>query len=281
LRKAGHPDVTRTTARLLEHWTNPDRSRRLFFCQIEAMETVIYIAEVARKYGDTWIENDLRRFNEDANPDLFRIACKMATGSGKTVIMAMLIAWQTLNKLANGSMSSNQSGEGEIRPTCGPPQPGGNVNMKAKSEPFLRWAGSKRKQVSLLTRFWNPDFGRYIEPFMGSACLFFALQPQQAILADTNGDLIRTFLAVRDHPQAVANRLAKLPRRKRSYYSIRKQRLADMEPVDAAASFIFLNRFCFNGLYRTNKDGRFNVPYASARVGRLSNARELNAVSQR
>ena len=100
-REAGHPDVTRATARLLEHWTNPDRSRRLFFCQIEAMETIIYIAEVAKKYGDTWMENDLRRFNEDANPDLFRIACKMATGSGKTVVMAMLIAWQTLNKLAN------------------------------------------------------------------------------------------------------------------------------------------------------------------------------------
>jgi len=94
-------DVTRVTARLLEYWRSPDRSRRLFFCQIEALETLTYIAEVARKVGDTWIENDLRRFNEDANPGLLRIASKMATGSGKTVVMAMLIAWQTLNKLAN------------------------------------------------------------------------------------------------------------------------------------------------------------------------------------
>ncbi len=93
--------MTRTTARLLEYWTAPDRNRRLFFCQIEALETIIYATEVAKKYGDTWIENDLRKFNEDANPGLYRIATKMATGSGKTVVMAMLIAWHVLNKRAN------------------------------------------------------------------------------------------------------------------------------------------------------------------------------------
>lgn len=100
-REGGYPDVTRTTTRLLEHWKSPDRSRRLFFCQVEALETVIYIAEVAKKYGDAVIENDLRTANEAANPGLYRIASKMATGSGKTAVMAMIIAWQTLNKLAN------------------------------------------------------------------------------------------------------------------------------------------------------------------------------------
>ena len=94
-------DVTRVTARLLEYWHRDDRFRRLFFCQIEALETLIYITEVAKKYGDHNIDNDLRAANADANPDLFRVACKMATGSGKTVVMAMLIAWQTLNKIAS------------------------------------------------------------------------------------------------------------------------------------------------------------------------------------
>lgn len=94
-------DVTRQTARLLEYWCRDDRTRRLFFCQIEALETLIYITEVAKKYGHTWIENDLRRFNEDSNAGLLRIASKMATGSGKTVVMAMLIAWHVLNKQAN------------------------------------------------------------------------------------------------------------------------------------------------------------------------------------
>lgn len=94
-------NITPITRRLLEHWTNPDRERKLFFCQIEALETVIYITEVAEKSGDTWIKNKLNQFKEDANPLLFRQALKMATGSGKTVVMSMLIAWHSLNKIAN------------------------------------------------------------------------------------------------------------------------------------------------------------------------------------
>ena len=100
-RKGGYPGVTTVTRRLLEYWTNPDREKKLFFCQIEALETAIYSAEVAKKYGDAWIENRIREANDTANPGLYRIAFKMATGSGKTVVMAMLIAWQALNKLAH------------------------------------------------------------------------------------------------------------------------------------------------------------------------------------
>jgi type III restriction enzyme len=100
-RTGGYQGITRTTAQLLEYWRRPERERKLFFCQVEALETVIYITEVAGKFGDAWIENDLARANADANPLLQRVAIKMATGSGKTVVMAMLIAWHTLNKLAN------------------------------------------------------------------------------------------------------------------------------------------------------------------------------------
>ena len=94
-------DCTRTTARLLAYWQSAGRGRRLFFCQIEALETLIYLTEVARKYGDHGFENLLREANEGCNPGLSRLSCKLATGAGKTVVMAMLIAWQTLNKLAN------------------------------------------------------------------------------------------------------------------------------------------------------------------------------------
>jgi len=100
-RKGNYEGITKTTRRLLEYWKNPERERKLFFCQIEAAETAIYLTEVANKYGDSWIENSLRQFNDDANPELYRIAFKMATGSGKTVVMAMLIAWHVLNKQAN------------------------------------------------------------------------------------------------------------------------------------------------------------------------------------
>lgn len=100
-RKGGYQGVTKVTRRLLDYWRNPERDKKLFFCQIEALETAIYITEVAKRYGDAWIENHLRQANADANPELYRIAFKMATGSGKTVVMAMLMVWQTLNKLAN------------------------------------------------------------------------------------------------------------------------------------------------------------------------------------
>jgi len=100
-RRGGYVGITRTTRRLLEYWQDPGRESKLFFCQIEALETAIYITEVAHKHGDNWIGNDLRSANAEANPLLYRVAFKMATGSGKTVVMAMLIAWQTLNKIAN------------------------------------------------------------------------------------------------------------------------------------------------------------------------------------
>jgi type III restriction enzyme len=100
-REGGYVGVTPTTAALLRYWVDPERERRLFFCQIEALETLIYMSEVAKKYGDAWIENDIREANETSNPGLPRYSLKMATGSGKTVVMAMLIAWQARNKLAN------------------------------------------------------------------------------------------------------------------------------------------------------------------------------------
>jgi type III restriction enzyme len=102
-RDRGHPDITSVTRMLLEHWYAEDRFRRLFFCQIEALETHIFITEVAKqtKYGQDWIEKYLKDKADEAGTELFRVACKMATGSGKTVVMSMLIAWQVLNKRRN------------------------------------------------------------------------------------------------------------------------------------------------------------------------------------
>jgi len=94
--------VTATTRLLLEHWSDPERERRLFFCQIEAVETAIWLSEIAGRSGKgQYFLNELQRFNKDANPGLLRVAHKMATGTGKTVVMSMVIAWQTLNKCAS------------------------------------------------------------------------------------------------------------------------------------------------------------------------------------
>ena len=100
-RQQGYGGTTTVTRDLLEHWRDPERERRLFFCQIEAAETLIYLTEVAERIGDTKALNEIRRQNATLNDGLPRLAFKMATGSGKTVLMAMFIAWHTLNKAAN------------------------------------------------------------------------------------------------------------------------------------------------------------------------------------
>ena len=100
-RLQGYPHTTATTKELLAHWRADERERRLFFCQVEAAETAIYLVEAAQKIGDTKGINVIHAENARLNAGLPRLAFKMATGSGKTVVMAMLIAWQALNKLAN------------------------------------------------------------------------------------------------------------------------------------------------------------------------------------
>jgi type III restriction enzyme len=99
-REGGYLGVTPVTLQLLRYWSNPEREKKLFFCQIEALETIIYATEVAKNYGDNWILSELEDANNLSNPGLNRLAMKMATGSGKTVVMAMIIAWHTLNKKA-------------------------------------------------------------------------------------------------------------------------------------------------------------------------------------
>jgi type III restriction enzyme len=96
-----HPGITPTTRQLLEYWARSSRNRRLFFCQLEAVETIIYLTECADKSNDAFLVHRLKQHNQDAGTPLFRIACKMATGSGKTVVMAMLIVWNILNRRAN------------------------------------------------------------------------------------------------------------------------------------------------------------------------------------
>lgn len=98
-REREYEGATTVTKQLLRYWSNPERERQLFFCQREAVETAIYLTEIAEKSGDAWILEKVREGNEQCNPGLYRLALKMATGTGKTVVMAMLIAWQALNKL--------------------------------------------------------------------------------------------------------------------------------------------------------------------------------------
>ena len=100
-RNSGYPGVTPTTKRLLAYWNNSENEPRLFFCQREAVETAIYLNECERKNLGNSFHKTLLSANKEANPDLYRIAFKMATGTGKTVVMGMLIVYHTLNRIAN------------------------------------------------------------------------------------------------------------------------------------------------------------------------------------
>ena len=147
------------------------------------------------------------------------------------------------------------------------------------AQPFLRWAGSKRQILPLLTRYWSSDYTRYIEPFAGSACLFFRLQPKQAILSDINGDLISTYREIKHHVRRVASYLCKLEKGRDEYLALREMDPSSLPPPARAARFIYLNRFCFNGLYRTNQAGYFNVPYGGDKAGNLPSCDALMACS--
>lgn len=144
-----------------------------------------------------------------------------------------------------------------------------------EAKPFLRWAGSKRKLLPILKSYWSNHFNRYIEPFAGSACLFFEIMPQKAILGDTNKQLVETYNAIKKSPELVYKKATDFPYGKDPYYEVRSLETENMSSVEIAARFIYLNRYCFNGLYRTNASGKFNVPFASSKTGKIP---DLNTI---
>jgi DNA adenine methylase len=120
-----------------------------------------------------------------------------------------------------------------------------------------------------LRAHWQPSYGRYIEPFAGSAALFFELRPSRAVLGDTNHELILTYIQVKENLQPVLDALSRMRKSKALYLTLRSQDPSRLPPAKRAARFIYLNRFSFNGLYRTNRSGAFNVPYGGERCGDL------------
>lgn len=127
-------------------------------------------------------------------------------------------------------------------------------------KPFLKWAGGKRWLSRRVLQILPESYGRYIEPFLGSGAVFFELLPAQALLSDTNEALIETYKAIRQYPLEISTELKKLHslHSAKHYYQIRAINFHD--PIKSAARFIYLNRTCWNGLYRVNFKNEFNVP---------------------
>lgn len=133
----------------------------------------------------------------------------------------------------------------------------------AWERPLLRWAGSKRRLVPTLQTIAPAKWNRYVEPFVGSACLFFALRPISAILGDRNEHLINAYDVLRQHPRILARQVHALPMTENEYYRVRAIPFKELTDFDRAVHFVYLNRLCFNGVYRTNRKGEFNVPLGS------------------
>lgn len=127
-------------------------------------------------------------------------------------------------------------------------------------EPFLKWAGGKRWFANRFLHLVPTRFDRFVEPFLGSGAMFFALRPPRALLSDLNADLIACYRAVRDAPDVIAAGLADhhALHGKEHYYRVRDQKPDD--PIERAVWFLYLNRTCWNGLYRVNRKNEFNVP---------------------
>ena len=128
-------------------------------------------------------------------------------------------------------------------------------------KPFLKWAGGKTQLIGELSKFIPKDYDTYIESFLGGGALFFHLRPNKAILSDINPELVNCFVMVRDEIESLIANLKTFKDSEDFYYSIRSTNLAALSTVERAARFIYMNRTCFNGLYRENKNGNFNVPY--------------------
>jgi len=124
----------------------------------------------------------------------------------------------------------------------------------------LKWAGGKRWLTEKHFDLLNVEYDRFVEPFLGSGAMFFCLEPKNAILSDSNSRLIEAYRAIRDNWEEV-EKLLELHHKKHSqmyYYEMRSKKLR--KSVTRAAQFIYLNRTCWNGLYRVNLKGEFNVP---------------------
>ena len=126
--------------------------------------------------------------------------------------------------------------------------------------PFLKWAGGKRWLVSKHSELFPAKYNTYIEPFLGSGAVFFHMSPKKAILGDANSELISTYKAIKEDWASVFKTLKLYHKRhnKDFYYEMRAKNLRS--PITKAACFIYLNRTCWNGLYRVNLQGKFNVP---------------------
>lgn len=152
------------------------------------------------------------------------------------------------------------------------------INQKPK--PVVKWAGGKGQMLNVLETAMPQHFNRYIEPFIGGGALFFELSPENAIISDANKELINMYKAIADDVDGVISELKKYRYDKDLYYQVRAMDPTKMTSTAAAARMLYLNHTGFNGLYRVNKKGQFNVPFGRYKNPKILDEDNLRAASE-
>src|ERR1035437_3860019 len=146
-------------------------------------------------------------------------------------------------------------------------------------KPFLKWAGGKTQLLSELSKYIPINYNRYIEPFIGGGAFFFYLNPENAIISDSNEELVVTYKTIKESVEDVILSLKGFINDEDFYYKIRAINPLTLSNIERTARLIYLNKTCFNGLYRVNKKGMFNVPFGK-RSGSFFNPDNLRESSE-
>jgi len=152
-------------------------------------------------------------------------------------------------------------------------------------KPFLKWAGGKRKLLPNIEKYYPKNFNKYYEPFVGAGAVLFDLEPKKVVINDFNYELINTYSTIKDNVDELISLLEEHERLndKEYFYSVREWdrtgEIKEKSDVERAARIIYLNKTCFNGLFRVNSQGQFNVPYGNYKNPGIVNAPVIKAVS--
>ncbi|MCP4523129.1 MAG: DNA adenine methylase [Candidatus Gracilibacteria bacterium] len=160
----------------------------------------------------------------------------------------------------SGEFSCNQSGDKFFSE---------NIDI-VKAKPFIKWVGGKRQLIKQFERLFPTDFNNYFEPFVGGGAVFFNLQRKKSYLSDVNEELVNLYNTIKNKPEEIIEFLESLEYSKEVFLEIRawdrtETGLKCYSDIQRAARFLYLNRTCFNGLYRVNSKGQFNVPFANSK----------------
>ena len=154
-----------------------------------------------------------------------------------------------------------------------------HASNQVKAGPFLKWAGGKGRLLAQYQPLFPEKFGRSFEPFVGAGAVFFHLAPGEAHLSDVNPELVNAYTVIRDQVDALISTLAGYQHDRDFYYALRAVDPETLSPVERAARIIYLNKTCFNGLYRVNRRGQFNVPFGDYKNPRICDEAGLRAAN--